>query len=179
MAGGRALKEAVGKGIMRNSTRNLRWVEEPFDANGNLKPNVRYKTGKPGTNIEYEYQTDARGRIVRAKAEELKLDDSGRARHNSDTPGKQDGDHAGHLFGDRFGGSPELDNLVSQARHVNLSEFKKIENNWARELSKTPPSTVKVDIEVTYRGNSERPSGFIVTEVINGETVVHRITNTN
>ncbi len=36
------------------------------------------------------------------------------------------GDHAGHLIGDRFGGSPELDNLVSQAQRVNSSEYKAI-----------------------------------------------------
>lgn len=44
------------------------------------------------------------------------------------------GDHAGHLFGDRFGGSPELDNLVSQAQKVNLSEYKVLENKWAKAL---------------------------------------------
>lgn len=31
---------------------------------------------------------------------------------------------AGHIFGDRFEGSPELDNLVSQAQIVNLAILK-------------------------------------------------------
>jgi len=54
--------------------------------------------------------------------------------HQSKSPGKIDGDHAGHLFGDRFGGSPQLDNIVSQASNVNLSRFKKIENEWATAI---------------------------------------------
>ncbi|MFJ1426325.1 DNA/RNA non-specific endonuclease [Capnocytophaga canimorsus] len=41
----------------------------------------------------------------------------------------------GHIFGDRFGGSPELDNLVSQSSKVNLSTFKKLENKWAKALN--------------------------------------------
>ena len=39
------------------------------------------------------------------------------------------------MFGDRFGVSPELDNLVSQASNVNLSKFKKIENQWAEAIN--------------------------------------------
>ena len=39
--------------------------------------------------------------------------------YNSNTLDKEIGDHAGHIFGDLFGGSPELDNLVSQAKDVN------------------------------------------------------------
>ena len=35
-----------------------------------------------------------------------------RLTHNANTPDKVKGqDHAGHLIGDRFGGSPNLDNL--------------------------------------------------------------------
>lgn len=37
--------------------------------------------------------------------------------------GKETGDHAAHVFGDRFGGSPELDNPMSQAQNVNVSEL--------------------------------------------------------
>ncbi|HJF31183.1 MAG TPA: DNA/RNA non-specific endonuclease [Sporosarcina psychrophila] len=33
--------------------------------------------------------------------------------HDPNTPGKVKGDHAGHLAGERFGGSPELNNLIS------------------------------------------------------------------
>lgn len=36
---------------------------------------------------------------------------------------------------DRFGGSPNLDNIVSQSKDVNLSQYKKIENQWAKAIS--------------------------------------------
>lgn len=43
----------------------------------------------------------------------------GRLNHNSNTAGKLPGDDAGHLFADQFGGSPDLDNLVSQRSDLN------------------------------------------------------------
>lgn len=177
MSGKRAVQKAAGKGIFKKATKHLKWVEDPFDPSGALKPNVKYKTGKPGTGTKYNYATDAKGRISRANASPLKLDDSGRVPHDSNTPGKRKGDHAGHLFGDRFAGSPELDNLVSQSRDVNLSEFKKIENNWARKLDKEPPANIEVDIQVKYDGDSTRPSQFIVEEVIDGKYTKHVIDN--
>lgn len=72
--------------------------------------------------------------------------------HNSNTPGKLDGDHAGHLADDRFGGSPQLDNLVSQLSNVNLSKYKKLENKWAGALKEG--KQVKVKTEMGYDGNN-------------------------
>ena len=166
----------LGRGILQKATTKLRYVDDPFDTNGALKPNVTYRSGKPGTSIEYRYTTDSKGRINTAQAKPLKLDNSGRVPHQSNTPGKRKGDHAGHLFGDRFGGSPELDNLVSQASSVNQSEFKKFENNWAKQLE--AGKSVDVDIEVHY-GDGPRPTGFTVTEVIDGKRSVHDIANVN
>ena len=81
------------------------------------KPNIVYETGEH----HYIYRTDELGRIDRAYAEDLQLKNhEGRLRHDGNTPDKEVGDHAGHIFGDLFGGSPELDNLISQAKDVNL-----------------------------------------------------------
>lgn len=55
------------------------------------------------------------------------------------TPDKLEVDHAGHIFGDLFGGSPELDNLVSQAKDVNLIEYRRIERRWESTLKSQPP----------------------------------------
>lgn len=95
--------------------------------------------------------------------------------HNPNTPGKLDGDHAGHMFGDRFGGSPELDNLVSQASSVNLSEFKKIENQWAKAIEQG--KKVKVDIKIKYDGKELRPSSFEINYKIDNETFIKLINN--
>lgn len=142
------------------------FTDNPFDEAGNLKPNAKYNSGEHNYNME----TDDLGRLNRASTDNLQLTNrTDRLSHNPNTPGKIDGDHAGHLFGDRFGGSPELDNLVSQARSVNLSEFKKIENQWAKALNETPPKNVTVDIKISYPDGATRPSSFEVNYTIDGE----------
>ena len=101
---------------------------------------------------------------------------TGRLDHNPDTYGKEVGDHAGHLFGDRFGGSPELDNLVSQAQRINLSEYKVIENEWARALQ-DPKTTIAVNIKINYNIGGIRPISFDVSYTINGVPYHKLITN--
>lgn len=69
--------------------------------NGGLKPNVKYKAGE----YEYLYEADNMGRIKEFNVEDLKLTKrDNRLPHEPNTPGKEAGDHAGHLAGDRFGG---------------------------------------------------------------------------
>lgn len=127
--------------------------------NGKLEPNVKYQTGEHN----YIYQTNEEGLLVKAKAEQLKLKThEGRLTHNPNTPGKQAGDHAGHLFGDRFGGSPDLDNLVSQAKNVNLSEYKVIENQWAKAL-KSGQKVSNVNIDIHYANGGARPTSFDIS----------------
>ncbi|WP_245850665.1 DNA/RNA non-specific endonuclease [Paenibacillus herberti] len=161
------MAEVTGKGLKE-------YVGNAFDAAGKLKPDVKYKAGEH----QYDYETDHLGRIEKFSADDLKLtarDD--RLPHDPKTPGKESGDHAGHLAGDRFGGSPELDNLVSQSSNINLSQYKKIENEWAKALNTKPPKHVSVDVKVNYDGDSLRPSGFKVTYEIDGKITVRNLTN--
>jgi hypothetical protein len=147
-------------------------VDNPFDGAGKLKPNVKYKAGEH----QYDYETDGLGRISRFETNNLQLTSRGnRLDHNPNTPGKQQGDHAGHLAGDRFGGSPELDNLVSQSSNVNLSQYKKIENQWANAINEGKQE--KVNVEVNYDGDSLRPSKFIVQYEIDGEVFSKNLLN--
>lgn len=85
------------------------------------------------------------------------------------------GDHAGHLAGDRFGGSPEIDNLVSQLSEVNLSDYKKLENQWAKALEEG--KKVSVNVKVNYVDDSLRPSSFEVFYSINGVVFFESISN--
>lgn len=87
-----------------------------------------------------------------------------RLKHKAKTPGKEAGDHAGHLIADRFGGSADIDNLVSQSAVVNLSEYKKLENCWSKALKKG--KKVSVDIQIQYEGDSVRPSSLEVIYAI-------------
>lgn len=100
---------------------------------------------------------------------------TGRLPYVHNTPGKQPGDHAGHLAGDRFGGSGKLDNLVSQYWLVNLSSYKVLENKWYRAIK--ADKTVEVDVEVIYNGDDLRPSEFFIVYYIDGEKQTKRITN--
>ena len=131
-------------------------------SNGKLQPNVKYQSGE----FEYIYQTDRLARVYHVKASELRLTERvKRLLHKRNTPGKRKGaDHAGHLIGDLFGGSPELDNLVSQLARVNQSEYRRIEIQWEKALRRN--QHVSVDIEVLYQGSDMRPSGFQVNYFI-------------
>ncbi|MDQ0233135.1 DNA/RNA non-specific endonuclease [Metabacillus malikii] len=129
-----------------------------------LKPNVRYKTGE----YDYFYETDKLQLTEREK----------RLSHSKNTLGKVKGqDHAGHLAGDRFGGSPKIDNLVSQLSDVNMKQYKKIENEWAAALKEKPPKEVTVDVEIIYHGNDIRPKEFIVNYSIDGKSDFRVIKN--
>lgn len=137
-----------------------------------LKPNITYRAGE----FKYLYKTDQFGRIKEWVAEELKLTDrEHRLPHNPNTPGKQLGDHAGHLAGDRFGGSPDLDNLVSQLSKVNLSYYKKIENQWADAIK--AGKHVTVNVKINYDGTRLRPVSFEVRYTIDGEFYKEQINN--
>ena len=142
--------------------------------NGKLKPNCTYTTGEH----DYIYVTNSEGLIEYARADELQLKEHDqRLPHSRNTPGKLAGDDAGHLFGDLFGGSPKLDNLVSQAREVNQIEFRAIEREWADALKMD--KKVSAEIIISYEPGSTRPKEFIVNYSINGEIHSATLKNTN
>lgn len=172
VAGTAAVGAAVSSGVGAGAAATKIITDGSHLVNGKLKPNVTYKTGEFG----YKYKTDSKGRISNWSTDNLQLTErENRLPHNSNTPGKIDGDYAGHLAADRFGGSPDIDNLVSQSSHVNLSEYKKIENIWADAISKG--KKVTTNVEVLYDKNSSRPKGFNVQYTIDGMAYMTRILN--
>ena len=146
---------------------NKKFTTEPFGENGKLKPKIRYRAGE----YKYFYETDELGRINLCNADELHLKKhDARLRHNPNTPGKLADDHAGHLIADLFGGSPELDNLVSQSKLVNQKAYRKIERDWQRALKKNPPQKVTdIKIEIMYDGKEVRPKAFKIEYRIDGK----------
>ncbi|MFP7493399.1 DNA/RNA non-specific endonuclease [Terribacillus saccharophilus] len=132
-----------------------------------LKPNIRYQTGE----YDYFYETDGAGRIVKFETDNLQLTTrEKRLSHSRNTLGKIKGkDHAGHLAADQFGGSPKVDNLVSQLSDVNLKKYKKIEDKWATALKEIPPKEVKVKVDIIYSEKDMRPGRFIVNYTIDGK----------
>lgn len=98
----------------------------------------------------------------------------GRLNHNSNTAGKLPGDDAGHLFADQFGGSPELDNLVSQKSGLNRGikgnpkTYRNMEKQWSTAL-KNGQKVTDIDINLSYKNGSSRPSAFDVSYKIDGK----------
>ncbi|SNB82803.1 Putative ribonuclease YeeF [Kingella negevensis] len=158
--------------VLTHSSDNIIRDGSHLDSKGKLKPNVTYQAGE----FEYLYQTDHLGRLKTWDAQEFQLTEQAkRLYHNPNTPGKLKGDHSGHLAGDRFGGSPKLDNLVSQLQGVNLSDYKILENEWAGALMKNKRVTVNVD--VIYKGNNLIPDSFKVRYTIDGNFFIKEIEN--
>lgn len=171
------LTKGTGKGSTVSEVKTFVDKGEHF-TNGRknrLKPNIRYKTGE----YDYFYETDNLGRIEKFETDKLQLTErEKRLSHSKNTLGKVKGqDHAGHLAGDRFGGSPKIDNLVSQLSDVNMKQYKKIENEWAAALKEKPPKEVTVDVEIIYHGNDMRPKEFIVNYSIDGKADFRVIKN--
>lgn len=154
----------------------LAWVHNKtcpphMNEDGTLKPNQEYKAGENG----YTYKTDGNGNISSAHADELKFKThDGRLNHNSNTAGKLPGDDAGHLFADQFGGSPELDNLVSQKSGLNRGikgnpkTYRNMEKQWSTAL-KNGQKVTDIDINLSYKNGSSRPSAFDVSYKIDGK----------
>ena len=154
----------------------LAWVHNKtcpphMNEDGTLKPNQEYKAGENG----YTYKTDANGNISSAHADELKFKThDGRLNHNSNTAGKLPGDDAGHLFADQFGGSPELDNLVSQKSGLNRGikgnpkTYRNMEKQWSTAL-KNGQKVTDIDINLSYKNGSSRPSALDVSYKIDGK----------
>ena len=170
IGGGAIIKELpevtqeLSKAIKKTQKVLKEIVDNPFDELNKLKPNVRFKTGEFG----YWGETDEFGRLTSMSTDNLQLTArTKRLPHNPNTPGKAIGDDAGHIIADRFGGSPELDNLVSQLRSVNRQVFARYERRWASAVSKG--AKVELKIQVLYEGDSFRPSGFKLDYKIDGE----------
>ncbi len=145
------------------------YAETKTTSNGNKKiikllPNMTYKTGEFGDHI---YKTDELGRIVEVEVEKLQLSKKPREPHNGKTPGKVEGDHAGHLIADIFGGSKDLDNLVSMLSSLNQGTYRKMEKEWANVL-KAKGVVSDIKIKVNYDGEGLRPISFEVKYKIDG-----------
>jgi hypothetical protein len=137
-----------------------------LNADGSLRPNIWYQTGEH----EYLYRTNGHGHIDRVIAENLQLRTHiGRLRHIRRTLGKLFGDHAGHVIADWFGGSPKVDNLVSQLAKINQHEIGSLEKQWARVLKSDPPGHVSLDVRLDTDPLTGRPARFVVMHVIDGQ----------
>lgn len=138
-----------------------------------LLPNVKYHLDG------FDYRTDSKGRIVHSGGQ---LELSGKERqpmkvkiHDVGRGDEKANDQVGHLMGDRVGGRADIGNTVAMDAKVNQSSYKRIENICAKATKEG--HRVELYNEPKYRGNSNRPSEFRVTYVVDGEKTVVTIKN--
>lgn len=131
-----------------------------------LKPNIEY-TSPEG----YSYRTDELGRIINCKGSLIKgvADRNGYAQKVVGREDRLPDDEGGHLIASIFKGSGDIDNLVPMNANLNKGEWKRLERTWQNALDEIPPHQVEVEIIPVYKGNSLRPSRFIVEYKIDGK----------
>ena len=159
-------KVAIEKGInllgnddFKDSRIGQQWDDSE---KGYLKPNYEYTAGENN----YSYKTDKQGRIVHAEAFPLKEKQrTERIPHNSQSPEKIDGDDAGHIIGDQFGGSSDIDNIVSQEAGLNRGEYKKLETYLRNQIK--DGNKVECLYDLKYENGSYRPSEMSISYRIN------------
>ncbi|MBB1176105.1 DNA/RNA non-specific endonuclease [Staphylococcus epidermidis] len=130
------------------------------------------------------YRTDHKGRIKEVYADDLSLLDGGRNSYAQRTVGREDrlpDDDGGHLIARAFGGSKDIDNLVSQSKYINRSfkengEWYNMEKDW-REAIESGDQVKNIKIKVKYRDDSQRPTEFQVEYEINNKQHKQRIPN--
>lgn len=159
-------KSAIEKGIplLGNDDFKESRIGQQWDDSekGYLKPNYEYTAGENN----YLYKTDSQGRIIHAEAHPLKEKPrEDRIPHNSQSPEKIDGDDAGHIIGDQFGGSPDIDNIVSQESGLNRGEYKKLETYFRNQIK--DGNKVECLYDLKYEDVSRRPSDITVSYRIN------------
>lgn len=142
-----------GEHFDRKSPTKLKPKVETIDSNG------------------YVFKTDNLGRIEETTALDLNLETSKRSLYKQRKAGGEDrlpGDQGGHGIGAQFNGLGGYDNLTAMSANVNLSEYKKLETQWAdaKKLGKN----VEVKIKYLYEGDSQRPAKYDIIYKIDGET---------
>lgn len=78
------------------------------------------------------------------------------------------------------GGSPDLDNVVSQRSDLNRAvkntdNYRSMEREWSKTL-KSGKKVTDVDIKLTYENGSSRPSVFVVSYKIDDLKFIRHFT---
>lgn len=161
-------KEA--EGLRNEDTSSNEYTDDngkPYREDDKLIPDNKFEVDG------FQYETDSEGRT---KSVEGKLAIAPKSKRNMDsmeTVGKgdnQEGDQRGHLIARWFGGSDKLENLVPMSGELNQGEYAKMEHELADAVK--DGADVRMKVEPTYEGDSNRPSEIKVTYRIDGDTSV-------
>lgn len=122
----------------------------------------------------FKYETDDYGRIKSAEGIiETTHADPQRNMPSMEKVGKgdqQEADHRGHIAAHMFGGKDDIGNLVAMDGKLNETDYKAWENKLA--VAHDSGDEVSLKVDVVYKTDSNRPSEFRCTSIINGEKEV-------
>ena len=143
-----------------------------YSENGHLLPNITYELNG---NI---YTTDENGRIVHVeaipeRAPENMRDNTAQQRCGGEY--RLPTDQGGHIISRDLGGDSGDGNLVVMDSRINQSDYKCMENDIKAALDEGKEVTTKIDI--SYKGDSERPDKIKVTLTIDGKDTVYKFDN--
>ena len=160
------------------------WVVTKYDDNGTgylktimICAEIGLKKAEtsliPNTKIEkgnFTSYIDDKGRPCLNKVNNVKIKEIGRDSLNiqKDTSYRES-DHRGHLIADSFGGPTSPENIVPQAKSVNLSKMAKVEN-LVRDYVKKG-AEVDYEIKMNYVGDSKRPTSFEPVIKVDGKVI--------
>lgn len=167
-------------------------VEPPlvtlYEVNGAKTVRNMFANLHPFPNAQYDlagvkYKTDSWGRIIEG---DFSIDKSYVSKPNIYYPkditaagkvkGALTGDDGGHLFGQQFGGSSSVLNVVPMKSTLNRGDYLAMERLWKKAADEGKIITAKVKLKY---GNdaTERPSWIEVTYDIDGEKVTKLFKN--
>ncbi|WP_080750952.1 DNA/RNA non-specific endonuclease, partial [Providencia rettgeri] len=180
--GGDVTPEMVNKVISGNASKEIPKItneQKVIEVKSGSKGDWNKQLNKPEPNTIYQvdgnktYKTDSQGRVETVEAK-LSLNSNDRNTYQQCKVGRCGvvGDEGGHLIATIFTGPGEKLNIVPMDSNLNRSEWKKMENSWAKALKEN--KEVDVRIEPVYLGNSDRPSSFNVMYKIGNERPVER-----
>jgi hypothetical protein len=117
----------------------------------------------------YEYLSDAKQRSRRISGPLTVNTEQRRSRTaqaQAGGPDRRPSDHGGHYIARRFNGPTEAFNHFAQDASFNRSDYRALEDQWAR--AKRAGKSVSVKIVPIYEGLSRRPSAIDVWFWIDG-----------
>lgn len=148
---------------------------EIYRIDDKLLPNSEYDING------YHYKTDDKGRIISASGKLQRKDheDRPQIKDSMESIGKGDQidtDDRGHLIADRFNGGNGLENIVPMDSELNRhGDYGKLEADLAKAVENG--DDVEVKVEPVYENDSNRPTEFKITVIINGEKEIYVFKN--
>ncbi len=173
--------ELLTDALEPNSTVEIGGRMYDTDDNGNIFKVDGYELL---SNKEYiidgvSYTTDEQARITSCKGMAKKMPDGERDNIAQVLAGGDDrkvGDQGAHILARVLGGAKGIENMLAmRGTAINQSVYKRMENEISRALDDGKKVGINVDID--YKGDSQRPSKIIVTYTIDGKDRVVQFDN--